>query len=78
MCKENLYTKMEKLEAQICGCTRKDLKVMPCLSNAQGVDPADAVPHEKVQRGLELLCLHEWKLSSESSTRQAFLERLLL
>ena len=31
MCKENLYAKMEKLEAQICRCTRQGLKVMPWL-----------------------------------------------
>ena len=30
MWKENLYIKMEKLEAQICRCTRQGLKVMPC------------------------------------------------
>ena len=30
MCKENLYAKMEKLEAQICRSTRQGLKVMPC------------------------------------------------
>ena len=30
MYKENLYAKMEKLEAQICGRTRQDLKVIPC------------------------------------------------
>ena len=32
MCKENLYAKMEKLEAQICtvGVTRDGHKVMPC------------------------------------------------
>ena len=29
MCKENLYAKMEKLEEQICRCTRQGLKVMP-------------------------------------------------
>ena len=30
MCKENLYVKMEKLESQICRCTRQGLKVRPC------------------------------------------------
>ena len=29
MCKENLHAKMEKLETQICRCTRQDLEVMP-------------------------------------------------
>ena len=29
MCKENLYAKMEKLEAQICRCTGQGLKIMP-------------------------------------------------
>ena len=29
MCEENLYAKMEKLEAQICRCTRQGRKVMP-------------------------------------------------
>ena len=29
MCKENLYAKMEKLEAQICRFIRQGLKVMP-------------------------------------------------
>ena len=31
MWKENLYAKMEKLEVQICRCTRQDLEVVPCL-----------------------------------------------
>ena len=30
ICKENLYVKMEKLEVQICRCTRQGLNVMPC------------------------------------------------
>ena len=30
MCKENLYAKMQKLEAQMCRCTREGLKVRPC------------------------------------------------
>ena len=29
ICKENVYAKMEKLEAQIYRCTRQGLKVMP-------------------------------------------------
>ena len=29
MCKENFYAKMEKLEAEICRCTRQGLKVTP-------------------------------------------------
>ena len=34
-------------------------------------------PHvRKFHRGLELLCLHTWNLSSDSSTRQAFVRRL--
>ena len=31
MCKENLYVKMEKLEVQICRCTRQGFKVLPCV-----------------------------------------------
>ena len=31
MCKENLYAKMEKFEAQICRCTRHGLTVMPLV-----------------------------------------------
>ena len=30
MCKANSYVKVEKLGAQICRCTRQDLKIMPC------------------------------------------------
>ena len=30
MWKGNLYAEMEKLEVQICRCTRQGLKVMPC------------------------------------------------
>ena len=26
ICKENLYAKMKKLEAQVCRCTREDLR----------------------------------------------------
>ena len=29
MCKKKFYAKMEKLEAQICKCTRQGLKVIP-------------------------------------------------
>ena len=29
MCKENLYDKMEKLEAPICRCVKKGLKLCP-------------------------------------------------
>ena len=32
MCKENIYAKMEKLEAQIWRFTRQGLKVMPCTT----------------------------------------------
>ena len=32
MSKENLYVKMEKLEAQICKCTRQGLKLCPAKS----------------------------------------------
>ena len=31
MSEENLFAKMEKLEAQIRRCTRQSLKVIPCL-----------------------------------------------
>ena len=31
MRKENSYSKIEKLEVQICKCTRQGLKVIPCL-----------------------------------------------
>ena len=30
MCKQNVYAKVEKLEAQICRYTREGLKVIPC------------------------------------------------
>ena len=39
-CKENLYAKMEKLEAQICRCISNGLKVMPwaaCLFLTQTI-----------------------------------------
>ena len=40
MCKENTYTKMEKLEAHICRCPRHGLKVMPCQAcNTQTLTP---------------------------------------
>ena len=36
MCKDNSYAKMEKLGAQICRCTRQDLKVMPWQADTDG------------------------------------------
>ena len=39
MCEENLCAKMEKLEAQICRCTRQGLKVMPWIGFESDHDP---------------------------------------
>ena len=33
-CQENVYAKMEELEAQICRCTRQGHKVMPWYTYA--------------------------------------------
>ena len=43
MCQENLYAKMEKLEAQIYRCTRQGLKVMPCGSIGSDCNPIRTV-----------------------------------
>ena len=36
MCKENLYAKVENLEAQLCRCTRQGPKVIPCWYSLPG------------------------------------------
>ena len=49
MCKENLYANMEKLEAQICRCTRHGLKVRPWLIGVQ-----ESLIHPKMNFGKKI------------------------
>ena len=51
MCKENVYAKMETLEAQICRCTRWDRKVMPWCSRAIILGPVSLSDNVVCQSG---------------------------
>ena len=65
MCDENLYAKTEKLEAQICRCTRQGLTVMPCF-------------HAPVEMCSRYLANYGWILTTLSAHINAMLKKKLL
>ena len=56
MCKENLYAKMEKLDAQVCKCTRQGLKVYALLRKERRREcdrrVTACLPHQSVESGI--------------------------